>query len=249
MHHRNKQRSVRFFDKECVMAKSIKLLCCAIRIVCLSSMLTLVGCHKTQPIEIITSQQIKTLSEQDIIAMSVQACREMDKQAVIISNNHRLSRRLSMLTQQLPHTVNGISINYKIYLNTALNAWSTANGCVRMNSHLIKSLNDNELLAVIAHELGHIALKHGIVSFRLAPYIEVNRRASDMVLIVKEDLAQQFELDADNYAYTLLEENGIDTQGLVSMLVKLPLHSFSSPSSHPSNRQRIDNIMQKLNRE
>lgn len=209
----------------------------------------LVGCqhkHKSKPL-LVTSEQIQNLSEQDILAISEKACIEVDKLAMIPDYHHTLSQRLSSIAQTLPKTVNDIELNYKVYLDSEPNAWSTANGCIRVNSGLIKLLSDNELQAVLAHEQAHIALKHTVSSFQQAPYIEITNKANETVIIMKEEVAQQYEIEADNYALALLKEAGIDPTGLINMLVKIPIHSTEYPTSHPSTLRRINNILQKLN--
>ncbi|WP_160422593.1 M48 family metalloprotease [Gilliamella sp. Lep-s35] len=194
---------------------------------------------------IITSEQIKHLSEQDIEAIGAQVCVESDKRSVIANENSRLNKKLQMLAQTLPKKINNIELTYKVYLNTDPNAWSTVNGCIRINSGLIKLLNDNELQAVLAHEQAHIALKHAIKSFRLAPYVEITNK--DVVILVKKEVAQQYEFEADHYALELLMSRSINPIGLVTMLKKMPMHStINTTTSHPSNIKRIDRILERL---
>ena len=194
----------------------------------------------------IPSEAVKFLSEQDILAISQQACNEMDHRATIPANNHALSKRLNKIAKTLPNNINNNEINYKVYLNTEPNAWSTANGCIRVNSGLIKLLTDNELQAVLAHEQGHIALKHAIKSFRQAPYIEITDKANEIIIMVKQEIAQQYEVEADEYALNLLLKEKIDSIGLVNMLSKMPIHASEYPTSHPSNLHRKNNILDKL---
>ncbi len=41
-----------------------------------------------------------------------------------------------------------------------LNAFAMANGCIRVYSGLMDMMTDNEVEAVIGHEMGHVALGH-----------------------------------------------------------------------------------------
>ncbi|OCG03991.1 M48 family metalloprotease [Gilliamella sp. wkB112] len=198
---------------------------------------------------LLSSEQIQTLSEQDILAISEQACSEVDKHAIIVSDSHALNQRLYAVAQTLPTTINNIEVNYKVYLDAEPNAWSTANGCIRVNSGLIKQLTDNELQAVLAHEQAHIALKHTINSFQQAPYIVITDKADETVIIMKEQISQQYEMNADYYAFNLLVSEKINPMGLISMLVKMPIHSVAQSTSHPSTLARINNILRKLNQE
>ncbi|OCG72333.1 hypothetical protein A9G43_01980 [Gilliamella sp. Occ3-1] len=211
------------------------------------SIILLVGCQNqnNEVVLTITSEQIKHLSEQDIEAIGAQVCADSDKRSVIANDNSWLNQKLERLTGTLPKKINNIEVNYKVYLNTDPNAWSTASGCIRINSGLIKLLNDNELQAVLAHEQAHIALKHAIKSFRLAPYVEITN--NDVVILVKKEVAQQYEFEADHYALELLMSRNINPTGLVTMLKKMPIHSTNNTTtSHPSNIKRIDRILEKL---
>ncbi|MWP61394.1 M48 family metalloprotease [Gilliamella sp. Pas-s25] len=212
-------------------------------------MFLITGCqipNKTYP-KVITAERLKSLSENDIFAISELACIEIDKRSVIPADDHALSQRINKIAKTLPTKANNIEINYKVYINTEPNAWSTANGCIRVNSGLIKLLNDNELQAVLAHEQAHIALKHAVSLFLQAPYIEFTDNIDELVIIAKEEVAQQYEVEADNYAFDLLVSKNIDPMSLVEMLVKVPIHSTNNPTSHPSSKKRIMNIINRIN--
>jgi putative metalloprotease len=51
-------------------------------------------------------------------------------------------------------------VNYKVYETKDVNAFAMANGCIRVYSGLMDMMNDNEVEAVIGHEMGHVALGH-----------------------------------------------------------------------------------------
>ncbi|MCX8602062.1 MULTISPECIES: M48 family metalloprotease [unclassified Gilliamella] len=209
----------------------------------------LFGCQtdQTKLPKIITAEQIKALSENDLFAITTLACIEIDDRAIIAADNHKLTKRLNAVAKTLPQKANNIALNYKVYIDTQPNAWSTANGCIRVNSGLMKLLDDNELQAVLAHEQAHVALKHTISLIRQAPYIEFTNKANELVILTKEETAQQHEIEADNYALQLLVNENIDPQGLVNMLLKIPFHSVTGSTTHPSRSKRISNIVNKLN--
>lgn len=218
----------------------IPLLCL---LICLS-----IGCQNqnTHKPLLISSEQIRMFSESDILAISKQACAESDNKAIILADSHALNYRLNTIIKTLPNTVKNIDLNYKVYLDTQPNAWSTANGCIRVNSGLIKLLTDNELQAVLAHEQAHIALKHAIKLFKQAAYIEITNKADEIVVMMQKDIVQQYEIDADNYALNLLIKEKIDPQGLINLLYKIPFHPSEQLSSHPSTVERVNNLLEKL---
>ncbi|MCP5762619.1 metalloprotease LoiP, partial [Klebsiella pneumoniae] len=51
-------------------------------------------------------------------------------------------------------------VNYKVYMAKDVNAFAMANGCIRVYSGLMDMMTDNEVEAVIGHEMGHVALGH-----------------------------------------------------------------------------------------
>ena len=211
-------------------------------------MLMVCGCQNQNkiPLTRVSFEKIKQLSDNDIFAISQQACVENDKRAIIAPNYNFLSKRLSNLTKRLPQKINNVELNYQVYFDSEPNAWSTVNGCIRINSGLMTLLEDNELQAVIAHEQAHIALKHGISMIRQAPYIEITDKASELVIVVKEEISHQFEIEADNYAFDLLVNENLDANGLINMLIKMPIHAKNQPTSHPITMKRIANITDRL---
>lgn len=164
-------------------------------------------------------EQIAQLTDRQIIELSQNACQRADKQAVTpISSNHHLNRRLTELISTLPDELNEYSVNYKVYLHADPIAWSLGNGCVRIHSGLFAQLDHDELRAVIVHEFAHIALKHTIQKFRQAQYIEIID--DELTIILKNHTLQQFEIEADNYAITILKQNQMDLTSFLSMLKK-----------------------------
>ena len=93
-------------------------------------MLMVCGCQNQNkiPPTRVSSEQIKQLSDNDIFAISQQACVENDKRAIIAPDYNFLSKRLSNLTQNLPQKINNIELNYQVYFDSEPNAWSTVNG-------------------------------------------------------------------------------------------------------------------------
>ncbi len=51
-------------------------------------------------------------------------------------------------------------MNYKVYMAKDVNAFAMANGCIRVYSGLMDMMTDNEVEAVLGHEMGHVALGH-----------------------------------------------------------------------------------------
>ena len=70
------------------------------------------------------------------------------------------TQRLNKIASALGDNINGQPVNYKVYVAKDVNAFAMANGCIRVYSGLMDMMTDNEVEAVIGHEMGHVALGH-----------------------------------------------------------------------------------------
>ncbi len=84
----------------------------------------------------------------------------MDSKATLSPASSEYSKRLSKIAAALGDNINGQPVNYKVYETKDVNAFAMANGCIRVYSGLMDIMNDNEVEAVIGHEMGHVALGH-----------------------------------------------------------------------------------------
>ena len=64
-------------------------------------------------------------------------------------------RRLQRLTENI--SVDGLKLNFKVYLTKDVNAFACGDGSVRVYSALMDTMSDSELMAIIGHEIGHVA--------------------------------------------------------------------------------------------
>ena len=96
-----------------------------------------------------------TFTNKDAIKLSADAVKWMDETNPVASNNDPYSIRLNRLFKNHKNE-DGLTLNYKVYLVTDINAFACADGSVRVFSSLMDILTDAELLAVIGHEVGHV---------------------------------------------------------------------------------------------
>jgi Zn-dependent protease with chaperone function len=138
--------------------------------------------------------------------------------------------------------------------NQPPNAFALPGGHIVFNQSIINLLTDEELLAVLAHELVHVEQRHGIRSVIQASGIAVlwsaylgdvsalAQEAGTLLLIQKNSRA--FEQEADLLAVKKLEKIGLSKDLLISTLTKLKNHPSSDVDtdsawrSHPSVLQR-----------
>lgn len=104
--------------------------------------------------------QAYSLSDAQVKALSDQACKDMDSKATIAPASSEYATRLGKIAAALGDNINGQPVNYKVYMAKDVNAFAMANGCIRVYSGLMDMMTDNEVEAVIGHEMGHVALGH-----------------------------------------------------------------------------------------
>ena len=103
--------------------------------------------------------QALMLPESDVIAYVQQYVVQLDAQSPVLPETDAYTKRLRNLTQRLTQ-VGEIPLNYKVYKNNEVNAFACADGSVRVYTGIMDLMNDEQLLSVIAHEIGHVALQH-----------------------------------------------------------------------------------------
>ena len=119
----------------------------------------------------------------------------------------------------------GYTLNYKVYKLKEVNAFATADGSVRVYSGLMDIMDDNELLAVIGHEIGHVANHDSRDAIKAAykkeALIDGVASQSDKIAAVTDSQlgkigsamidskhSRKQEAEADLYAYDFLKKNG-----------------------------------------
>lgn len=112
------------------------------------------------------------------------------------------------------------------------NALALPDGTIVMTDELVKlATDDEEILAVLAHELGHISRRHSlrmliqgsIVAFVVSWYIgDVSSVAAGLpTLLLQASYSREHEAESDRYAAAMLRANGISPKRLGDMLQKL----------------------------
>lgn len=145
------------------------------------------------------------------------------------------------------------------------NAFALPNHTVIITDQLIeKSGNDHEILAVLAHEQGHLAHRHSLQQALSGLGIglvltSITGDTSDLMatlpaLMVGARYSQRFELEADNFAIDKLKQQQISPQALAEFFKKIAQDEeddgvilgglWSLVASHPDTQARIKNAEQ-----
>lgn len=144
------------------------------------------------------------------------------------------------------------------------NAFALPDGRIVLQDELVAlSGGDGEVLAVLAHELGHVKHRHGlrqliqssVVAAIAAGYFgDVSSLLSGLgALLLESQYSRSFELEADDYGAALLRAAGRDAADLAAILAKLE-HAHAARqgtvpaavgdwlSSHPDTVARLSRL-------
>jgi Zn-dependent protease with chaperone function len=142
------------------------------------------------------------------------------------------------------------------------NAFALPSGIVVLTDELVAlAQSDEELLAVLAHELGHIHHRHalrGVLQNSMTPILlaaVTGDVASISVLVgslptllIDLKYSRVFEVEADDFAVELLDRQGIPRRHLVDILARITSSVQGGGglghylSSHPATDERIERI-------
>ena len=211
--------------------------------------------------------QAVTLSNDQVKALSEQSCQQMDSEAQIAQPGSEYQKRLDKIAAALGNNINGTPANYKVYITKDVNAWAMANGCIRVYSGLMDMMSDNEVEAVLGHEMGHVALGHVKKGMQVALGTNAVRAAAASAggivgslsqsqlgdlgeKLVNSQFSQRQESEADDYSYDLLRKRGINPSGLATSFEKLAKLEAGRQSSmfddHPASEARAQHIRDRM---
>jgi putative metalloprotease len=194
-----------------------------------------------------------------------QLCKITDSNKTTRDIAIRLAGIVSLIPADLTRNLN---LNILAYNAKDINAFATASGDVRVYAGLMAAMTDDQILAVIGHEIGHVANKDSKDAFVTALRVSALKDAVGAVSATAAKLtnsqlgqlaealsnakySQNQESQADVYGYEFLKRCGKDANNMASslgVLLTLQQQAGSSQhnvlqnlfSSHPDLQKRID---------
>jgi len=211
--------------------------------------------------------QALTISDAQVAQLCSQYMAETDGQNTILPADNSYTQRLDRIMAKF-HNIKDLNLNYKVYQSSTVNAFASGDGSVRVYTGLMDAMNDDEVFAVIGHELGHLINKDVRDAYRAAYLMvaarygiaAVNTSAGSLSTGFLGDLGQQLaqnaysrrqESQADETAFQFCVQNGVDPYAMyhaLNVLVQLSGQSGQQSklaellSTHPDTQKRAQHI-------
>ena len=96
--------------------------------------------------------QAATLKDEHVMQMARKYIDYADAQNALLPVDDPYAERLDRLTSRYV-AVNGVPLNFRVYKTAQINAFATADGSIRIFSGLMDLMNDDELMAIVGHEM------------------------------------------------------------------------------------------------
>jgi predicted Zn-dependent protease len=218
----------------------------------------------------INNGQINLYSLEKELALGRQMAAEMDRRSRLVADPILLEF-INRITQNI--VINSdvkVPVTIKVIDSYDINAFALPGGFLYLNRGLIDATeNEAELAGVIAHEVAHIAARHGVenatkgilINWAAIPLIffggwggfVVNQTASALIPLSYFKFSRGAEKEADRLAAQYLWKTGYDPQGLITFFEKLRASEKKYPGTlkkvyrtHPMNSDRIEDVQKLL---
>jgi len=162
-----------------------------------------------------------------------------------------------------------LKYHFKILDIEQVNAFALPGGFVYVTKGLLDKAGEDELAAVLGHEIGHIAARHGIkkleaqlgysllsaIIFRGDEHKDVERAIDITINLISLGYSRSDELLADRLGVRYSYRAGYDPRGMLSFLKKLKEMEKEEPfllgvllSTHPPFHERIRVVEEEINK-
>lgn len=223
----------------------------------------------------VKTAQAFTLTDQQMADYVKESVKWMDRHNPVSPDDSPYTIRLKKLTDGLTD-VDGMPLNFKVYEVIDVNAFACADGSVRVFSSLMDIMDDDELLGVIGHEIGHVGLHHSKKAFKeelLTGALKdaISSTGGKAAALTESQLgvlgqslinakySQKQEKEADDYGYDFLKKNGKNPRGMVHAFEKMQnmeqeagvKSNYLSKlfSSHPETTARIKHMKERCEKD
>ncbi|HMO16627.1 MAG TPA: M48 family metalloprotease [Oligoflexia bacterium] len=206
-----------------------------------------------------------TLSDEEVKQMAMSYAKHSDTKRRLAPPSSSYAKRLSKLTRDHVQE-DGLKLNYKVYLDPNINAFAVADGSIRVYSGLMDMMNDDELLFIIGHEIGHVKHGHSASRIKMANATSGLRKgvastssvagalADEEFIggmiekVINSQYSQSNETEADEYGVAFMRKNGYKVEAAITSFNKLAALDGKSNfidglfASHPTSDDRAQHL-------
>ena len=211
-----------------------------------------------------------TLNDEEIARLSRESVEWMDANNPVAADSTTYGALLKRLTEGITDA-DGLPLNFKVYLVTDVNAFACGDGSIRVFAALMDLMDDDELMAIIGHEIGHVVhadTKHAMKNAYLASAARNAAGAAEgsalarlsesqlgkvVATFTDAQFSQKQEYEADEHGFEFCVKHGFDPYGMANSLDKLVELSKGAKastvqkmfSSHPDSEKRAARMKEK----
>ncbi len=175
---------------------------------------------------------------------------DQDQQDSILGEFSKLHQGLSMSSH--------IKLQFRDSEFIGPNAFALPGGTIVITDQMIeKAESEEEVLAVLAHEIGHAERRHSMRQILQSSFVglaaaTITADAASLsaavtglpVILAQTKYSRNFETEADEFAFDLLKRHNIPTEAFASLMERLDkgserLKKLSFISTHPITSERI----------
>lgn len=214
-----------------------------------------------------------TFSDEDAAKLAKESVDWMDAHNPVADEKDPYTVRLNKIFAN-HKSEDGLKLNYKVYKVTDINAFACADGSIRVFSSLMDMMTDEELLAIIGHEIGHVknhdtrdamraAYKRAAVSDAAASQSGVANALTESQLgemanaMLESKYSRKQETEADNYGYDFMKKHKYNVMAMASAFKKLQSLGSGEKqsnmqkmlSSHPDSGARAASVEEKAKKD
>ena len=178
-----------------------------------------------------------TITDEQVAAMCTEYIVYQDQQSTIAAADSPYTVRLNNLVSKIKGA-ESLNLNFKVYHTDEINAFACGDGSIRIYSGLMDVMTDEEVFAVIGHEIGHLknsdtknmmiqayktaAIKDaiGAINTKLEK-LTSSQLAAIATAYSEAQFSQTQEFAADNMAFNICLESGFGPYAMYNALTKL----------------------------
>lgn len=218
--------------------------------------------------------QAFTLTDQQMAAYVKESVDWMDKNNPVLGPESPYTQRLNKLVEGITDA-DGIPLNFKVYDVIDINAFACPDGSVRVFSSLMDIMDDDQLMGVIGHEIGHVLKRHSKNAFKnqlltgalkdaigstsaTAAALTDSQLGTLSESLISAKYSQKQENEADDCGYDFLVKNKRNPWGMVMAFEKLQSLEGEAQktsyinkmfSSHPETKKRIERMSKRCEKD